>query len=497
MRLHLITLGLAVVSLGSEAAERPPSEDVCRRTLVTARDVAGTPVRGAAVRFLLPGAEGPKVGKECRTDPEGACAVVLRGGEATWVEVEKEGFVVSRRAGVEPGTPLAVVLDRPAVIQGKVVDQDGRPFGPLELLVVDVTILEDTGRVATIPPMIPVGEDGKFHVSSLPAGEYTLSPVAGDAASASMAEPVSAIRVASGRNVSGVVVRVVRNGSLAGRVVFPEGVPADVRVTPVPKGEPGGESPPFDKGYADARQRPCARDKDLECVFKLEGLQPGWYEVAVEAGGYGPFLAPLSENVLPGKTTKLPDLYAPSPVRLSGKVRDREKKHVAGALLAVYFPDIPLAVLDARSDEEGRFPPLLVSPGKYRLEISHPDFLTLEDRISVSGEFETHDLDLSLDAGNRLQGTYVSSSRQPKEGVDIAAEREGGGAFRQTRTDATGRFAFGGLPQGKYLVVALDGVDSAVRRVEVSDGSSPSIVIDSIKDRPQIPPPLPPEGAVP
>lgn len=495
MRVTSILLALAVAAPGAGAAEAPADGSGVRPTAVRVREATGAPVGGAAVRFLLPGPKGLEVTGECRTGPDGACSLALERGEAVWLEVEMEGFTVSRRGGLKLGQPNVVTLDRPALIEGKVVDQDGRPFGPLELLLIDMTVLKGDERIPLMRPLVPVGEDGRFRVTKLASGEYTLSPIASQAAPASLAEPVPPIRIASGKGVSGVIVRVVRHGALAGRIVFTEGVPDDIKVTPVPRAEPGGNAPRFDKGYADAMQRSCERETTLECVYKLEDLVPGLYDVEVEGKGIGPFLAPLPEKVLPGTVTKVADLWAPSPVRLSGTVRDREKKPVGGALMTVYFPDIPLAVLDATSDESGTLGPLLVSPGTYRIEVSHPDFVIREDRFSVTGALKSHDLLVSLDPGNRLEGVYVSTSRRPKEGVEISAEREGGGGLRETRTDAAGRFAFGGLTSGKYLVVALDGLDSAFKQVEISRAPPSPIVIDAIRDRPPIEPPLPPQDS--
>lgn len=454
-------------------------------TEVEVRTTDGKPAEHAAVRFLAPGEKGLAVVQTRQTDSVGRSTVMLpQMQEALCVEVEKAGFVTERRL-VITGEKVSITLERPAAIEGMVVDEEGSPFGGIELNLMDVSVLRGIEKHSNrVPPMVPyikVARDGRFRIDNLPSGEYILT-LRSDTTKARLAEPMPLIVVTSGQTTSGVLVRVIRHGGIKGRIMFPDGVPNKVRVTPVPEKVDGKH---FNEGYVEAMSRSCDKVSEFDCAFELDGLLPGLYRVEVEAKGYGPFLAPVTKNVLPANITDVGDFTAPFPVHLVGKFLDQGKTPVAEAIIAIHFPGIPLAALSAKTDKEGRFGTLLVSPGEYEIIVLHPDFVTREDTVSITGNVKTQELDLTLDPGNRIEGVYVGRDKVPMPGVEILIEKKwesGIFIFKETRTDDAGHFAFRGLVPGTYGVIAMDGLDMPRKEVKVTNGSSLSIVLDAIND---------------
>ncbi len=481
MRVVLI-VSMVFFSVAVLAAAQTPSVGVS--TEVEVRTADGKPAEHAAVRFLAPGEKGLAVVQTCQTDSAGRCTVVLPQVQGLSVEVKKAGFVTEHRS-VITGKKVSLTLEPPAAIEGMVVDEEGSPFGPIELHLMDVSMLrgieKHSNRVPPRVPYIKVARDGRFRIDNLPSGEYILT-LRSDTTKARLAEPMPLIVVTSGQTTSGVIVRVIRHGGIKGRIMFPDGVPNKVNVTPVPENVPGVH---FNEGYVEMMTRSCDKVSKFDCTFELDGLFPGSYRVEVEAEGYGPFLLPVMKNVLPDSITDMADFTAPSPVHLMGKFLDQGKTPVSEATIAIRFPGIPLAALSAKTDKEGRFGPLLVSPGEYEIIVLHPDFVTREDTVSITGNVKTQELDLTLDSGNRIEGVYISRDKVPTPGVEILIEKKwesGKFIFKKTRTDDAGHFAFRGLVPGTYGVIAMDGLDMPRKEVKVTNGSSLSIVIDAIND---------------
>jgi RNA polymerase sigma-70 factor (ECF subfamily) len=132
-------------------------------------DGDGKPVEGATVTVV----SGPRDAK-ATTDADGVAVVERTQGEPTagvlgWFDVVKEGFAkqnVGVRRVADDGSPLpTVTLVRPAPIEGRVVDQDGKP-----VVGCSVSLMRD--GVALGSPT--TGADGKFAFPDAVAGEWTL-----------------------------------------------------------------------------------------------------------------------------------------------------------------------------------------------------------------------------------------------------------------------------------------------------------------------------------
>jgi hypothetical protein len=137
-------------------------------------DPDGKPVEGAALSIV----SGPAAWK-ATTDADGVAVVAREKREepkgadanraAAWMAVAKEGFA-TQRVGVrfvpDDGKPLpTVTLVRPAPIDGRIADQDGKPVAGCYV---------DLLGQKNAPPPVTTGPDGRFSFPDATAGQWTL-----------------------------------------------------------------------------------------------------------------------------------------------------------------------------------------------------------------------------------------------------------------------------------------------------------------------------------
>jgi len=158
-----------------------------------------------------------------------------------------------------------IALVKGLTIEGVVLDFDGAPATNV-MVQADYRASEGTAAAVTA-----TDAEGRFRLLGLAPGEHDLSAV-------SLAHRFAVLpRVVAGS--SGVELRAVRTGVVAGRVVSPSGAPVGGAVVRVvgPKGAPP----------ADVRERPRQCQTDAEGRFRIEGLLGDAFDL--EAGGMTQF----------------------------------------------------------------------------------------------------------------------------------------------------------------------------------------------------------------
>jgi hypothetical protein len=195
-------------------------------------------------------------------------------------------------------------------------------------------------------------------------------------------------------------------------------------------------------------------------TFSMTGPRAEAYSVRVEAPGFAPFSA---EDVTAGATL---DVRLVPGHHVAGRVLDeREKTPVAGArvlawdLSALTF-GAP-ALLETRSDEEGRFVFEHAPEGELHLEALSPAHArSAERRLDVPLRAGAAELVLFLRPGGRVSGRVVDPERRPlgDARVDLFAQSSGAGdsidVGTRTRPDfvhsaSDGSFDLEGVPAGK------------------------------------------------
>jgi RNA polymerase sigma factor (sigma-70 family) len=197
-----------------------------------------------------------------------------------------------------------------------------------------------------------------------------------------------------------------------------------------------------------------------------------WIGIAIVAEGYQHFEDQHVQVPMAGKDFVLNASLKRGTI-LHGVVLPRDGgAPIAGARLTWVNPEHVRThgTLDEQSpsaftDDQGRFSMAGIPSQDASLAVVHPDWTShLEGPISIGANQSEKEVTIYLDAGVTLSGRILGFNGNPLENVQIMAAPNGLAVLRiqpKTMTDANGRFAFDGLPIGKYWI-----------RAQVANGST-------------------------
>jgi hypothetical protein len=181
-------------------------------------------------------------------------------------------------------------------------------------------------------------------------------------------------------------------------------------------------------------------------------------------------------------------VWAQGTVTLSGIVRDVSGRALPGAAVVLDPDNNPVST---RTSADGRFRIERIRAGQHRLRVSWigyvPDDRVIElNEASVSVEIVLEPLAYQLDTmpivarrGGIIGRVHTSSARAPVRGASIEVL----GTRWRMRTDSTGLFEFGDIPEGGYVVqVRRDGYKSRTISAMVPAAGAVELVaaLDSI-----------------
>jgi protocatechuate 3,4-dioxygenase beta subunit len=352
------------------------------------------------------------------------------------------GFEVDREARGEGALP-DVELSPMGVVEGRVVDPEGRPLPEAE-----VEASRKPGE-----PELPfssawVGQTltsatGRFRLRGLLAGtKYDLTARKEGFAPASIV-----VMTAPPRAVVPVEVVLKKGRILSGRIVDEEGRPVngvDVRVNPGQKSVQTRESGTFD----------------------LLDLPGGIYDLSAYRQGFSPLVVPRVDFPEEKGFLDLGTLTLRKAAVLEGRVTDPNGKPIAGvqlgttALVAVILehasPDARKNQGFAVTDAEGRFRILGLQAGeRINVFVRHPGYLALRLSVREAGE---KPLEIVLRPGAGISGSVVDDQDEPVQGATVKILREPAPANLSDRegppwdptafTDGSGRFRLHDLEPG-------------------------------------------------
>lgn len=334
---------------------------------------------------------------------------------------------VLRNVKVPATEPLTVALQVAGVIEGFVVDAQGRPAEGAEVQL--------SGRT---PQVVTTGQGGGFS-AEVESGAYTVSARRGDEAG-SLEAPVT---VSAGKTVRDVRVKLGQGAGLEGRVVArATGAPvvgASVDVSPAGANGDSGRAVTDDAGR-----------------FSVGGLAPGSYDVAVSAPGFAS-LSRRGLTVAAGERFPV-ELQLLGTGSVEGQVRDSSGQPL---------PGVRVVGGNRWGGQLGTTPAetLTTAEGHYRLEglATGRLYLTARRDGSTLGVSQSADVkeggmarvDFTLEEPGIIEGVVrAASGSLPTGGLMVRAFPQGQNRFGppdvgRTEVDAAGNFRMV-LPPGAY-----------------------------------------------
>ncbi|MCA8941911.1 MAG: carboxypeptidase regulatory-like domain-containing protein, partial [Planctomycetes bacterium] len=265
-------------------------------------------------------------------------------------------------------------------------------------------------------------------------------------------------------------VQLSRGGSVAGRVVDPDGHP--IANAGVAWQESVSVPVIGDIGAFLGTDLMCAVAKsshtrsDDQGRFHLTGIPPGTDVVSLVAA-HDDWIGGLTPSVPVGSADATITLGAPA--RIVGRVIRRSGDRPLTAFTAetrvpmAMFIDRPSRMTAVADSEDGRFAIERVPPGRSTLRVVAPGFAPVDQRIRTRAG-ETLDVgDIELHQGVTVRGIVRDARGEPVEDASIRRKVNGLGdnpllapflLGRGVRSDARGRFELTCLPTGKFALIA-------------------------------------------
>ena len=425
----------------------------------SAAPVAGARVLATPVLFdpFLGGA-GPR--RSAMTDDAGAAVIYgLPAGDWT-VRVEADGFATievghHQRPDATVTTALRVALEPGHSLRGRVLGPAGEPVAGARLTLI-------TAGPAQVSTVIQSGAGGEFRAVGLPAGRLTV-----------LAESQRWERVSRG-GVSlptdeRLELRFAGGLSLSGRVVDDrDGTPlAAVRVEAT-----RSDREPLVR--AGRLVRPSVVT-DATGSFRVDGLPPGRFDLEFTSQRHArsvvAALEPTPEPAAGSRVEPTSFRLKPAP-EVDFTVRDPSGRPLPDAEVEMLPADhdgtslkeLLLRATGAgkrlatRTDANGRGTLPTAEPA-FRLLVRTAQHAThLGPALTVpTGQARFAAPDLTLTRGGTIGGRCTDAAGRPVPDLLLRAEPTGPGParmFEQTRADADGRYRFGPLAAGAWLVTA-------------------------------------------
>ena len=412
------------------------------------------PIRGARIKneFGMPK-------KEIQSDEDGRF-VLAPLGEHTRLRIMADGYVTR----VEPITPAPrketgseVVkeysLTRAASVQGRVFDPDGQPVAGAR---VRVTGLSPTQTVRT-----ESGEDGGFHLKSVPVG-VAVRLVAQKKGLARVLSDFMTLR--AGESRMDLVFRLGRGAVVSGRLTDTDGAP-------ITQGRVHLNSR---SGYG--RQNSASPDKDGN--YRIEAVPAGRYSLEVRVKDFVGQKRPDFVAEEGGEYSGV-NFVLVKGLTLTGVVVDQSGRPVGAASVHAYLvspqKDQIRGNKSGRTDAVGRFTLTSLSPGPHGL-IVHKQGYKQENR-GVQFQAGAQDVVVKMIKHHEgIAGHVVRQDTGAPVSLFFVRCYHGPRSFVKEFTDQEGRFRIKDLTQGVYHLEAgtRDGLISPrAERVELRDGSGP------------------------
>jgi protocatechuate 3,4-dioxygenase beta subunit len=443
-----------------------------------------TPRANALVRVVPPDNTGSRFGFMTTDDEEGAAtrtgadgSFTIQGvpdGIATLLvfadDTEEEGeeeeerrLLALHRVAVSRDAPpeaVRIVLEAAGVVQGRVLDADGRPLPAGETVVLLAT---DAAMMMATPRHVETGADGSFLFEHVRSGDYHLMhyrETAGDGGRRRIAPTLMKVGVRPG-STNVVTLTTAGGGAMTLQGTIARGgrpvAGGRLRLLPLPgdgKNNPASMAEMM-MGAAGMVEATVAGDG----TFAVEGIAPGEWVLRVEKeeDDEEGQVRTRRVTVTPGQQRLDVDLQGAT---LSGTLSNADGTPCGGAQMHAFPADTGPSLLSwflmqrVRTDETGAFAMHDLAPGRYDLGAEADGSMQ-----SLVRGFVIHgtnaQVSLRMSPAFELSGSVTDEKGRACEGVFVFIVGESMEATRMEQTDAEGRYsADPALPPGVYRVFA-------------------------------------------
>ncbi|MCA8952820.1 MAG: carboxypeptidase regulatory-like domain-containing protein [Planctomycetes bacterium] len=432
---------------------------------VTVVDGAGAPVAHARVTVTATDAGGMFArlhAQHGQTDADGRCrfdslapANVTIEAEAT-ARVAADATLELKAAPTENTARLELVEG--GVVTGTVVDPTGAPVAGAYVAHQPMTEIPILGDLASqLGPTMLAGvargsgvrtdEQGHFRLAGLADENEFLVVAAHDDWSASYTSGVE-------MGDTDVEVRLAELGGVFGTVVAADG------------GEPIAEFAVRVTKTMFLVMTSTVRTENVNSTdgaFRLTGIPPGSYTAYVEAEGRGD--EAVDFTVSDSGSVDLGTIELPLAAILAGTVRDEDGVPIRGALVHKRkgpMADNPMLSMfsggsdDARTDRDGHFRIVGMSPGKLQLVATADGYASgRSERVEIAAGATIDGVDIVLGHGGSIHGRLVTAAgQQPRDFMVMVQNARSQTSFG-AELAADGTFTVDNLDPGTYVAQAM------------------------------------------
>ncbi len=464
-------------------------------------DDTGAAVAHARVSFqrplpFMPGASAQSAemaeqmgGSTTETNDEGRFTSPALKPGAYDVTADKEGLCAAAKKSVKTGAiDVRLELARRGNIEGIVVSrEDGEPvhrFTAVASKPFDLSSMMDAENFIPGAPKTFVTKDGRFQLTGLKPGEFTLEIAAERFARAS----VKSIAVKSGETTKGVIVLLLPESCVRGSVIDDAtGAPVpDARITTL-------------SGMARLRPDPIERGttarSNASGAFELLGLKAGRYELSADAKGYATGTT-AAVSLAEGQSQVGIVVRLKRGAVIEGAVKSKDREPQRGALVvATRIGDVMPKMANTGADGTYRIEGLVA--GSYsvsrmnQFELDEDNFLgSMFNGLSTQtvklkdGEVRRVDFDATAATGTVVEGT-VKDGRDPLAGAIVVFTPEGskagaldtalpGEQFRMATADPDGHYRVENVAPGEWTATVQSGSDLSNIQRESFDVTVPA-----------------------
>lgn len=414
-------------------------------------DEGGLPVEGATI-YLISSENStaeplPKEGSviSARSDPQGRFKSQLSHG--SWdLRASAPGLIATVVRGIVVGPGHApvdlgtVVLRRGAVLDGQVVDSQGKPIAGCQVRtlpaggMVLARFLAAGAEDESAETLS--GADGGFTLTGLPEGQPVTVVVS---AEGYISATLQGVQVPAERPLR---VTLSSGSRISGRVVDESGAPVTrAQVLAVPE-EPGGGG--------------AAEHLDEDGGFVIENLSPGHVTLAVAAPGFQPAQRKGIE-VPAGKDVSGLEVVVRKGATIEGRVTTADGRPVAGTHLRVMPAADPggpllaaLGLPEAVADGDGAYQLEGVPEGTRSIVAEERDHPKVVQTLAVQPG--SNHLDFQLADGREVSGRVIDPQGQPVPGAEVSLSSRSSAWYATTGPD--GGFRMTAIPDGAYRLLA-------------------------------------------